>query len=196
MVSGQVLLDQQSYWNDYYRSGAVPELPSQFALFVANELATGALPPVAAILDIGCGNGRDSVFFANLGHAVGGLDRSEDAVAACAQRLAAMPRAQSGKVPFRAGCAESGAIEALADEFSGPLLVYSRFFFHAVDDQAEARILARIGKVLTQRGGMLAAEFRSLRDAEGRRETEAHYRRYVDPAAFAARLADCGLHIA
>jgi SAM-dependent methyltransferase len=193
MDLGQKSLDQESYWNGYYRSGSVPELPSQFALFVANELASGSLPEVAAVLDIGCGNGRDGVFFANLGHAVGGTDRSEDAIAACSARLAAMPRSSPAKVLFHVGCAESGAIEALAEHFPGPLLVYSRFFFHAVDDAAEALILARIGGLLKERGGALAAEFRTVQDEDGPRETGAHYRRYIDPAAFTALLAENGL---
>lgn len=193
--SGQDSLNQTSYWNGYYRSGGVPELPSQFALFVAGELASGAVQPVAAILDIGCGNGRDSVFFAQLGHAIGGLDRSEQAIAACTARLAAMPRNSPAKALFQAGCAESGAIEALAGAFEGPLLVYSRFFFHAVDDGAEAEILGRVGKLLNQRGGALAVEFRTIHDSDGTRETGAHYRRYVDPAAYAARLADSGLQV-
>lgn len=192
---GQDSLDQNSYWNGYYRSGGVPELPSQFALFVAGELASGAVEPVAAVLDIGCGNGRDSVFFAQLGHAIGGLDRSEQAIAACSARLSAMPRSSSAKAVFQSGCAESGAIEALAGEFEGPLLVYSRFFFHAVDDAAEAEILGRIGTLLVQRGGTLAVEFRTIHDSDGTRETGAHYRRYVDPAAYAARLADSGLQV-
>lgn len=195
MDSGRISRDQESYWNGYYRSGGVPELPSQFALFVAGELASGSVGPVGAILDVGCGNGRDSVFFANLGHAIGGLDRSEDAVTACRMRLGAMPRSSSAKALFQAGCAESGAIEALAGEFAGPLLVYSRFFFHAVDDAAEAEILRRVGTLLQERGGTLAVEFRTIHDADGARETGAHYRRYVDPAAYVARLADCRLNV-
>lgn len=193
--SGQDSLNQTSYWNGYYRSGGVPELPSQFALFVAGELASGSVEPVAAILDIGCGNGRDSVFFAQLGHAIGGLDRSEQAIAACAERLSAMPRSSPAKALFQAGCAESGAIEALAAAFEGPLLVYSRFFFHAVDDAAEAEILGRVGRLLAQRGGALAVEFRTIHDSDGTRETGVHYRRYVDPATYAARLVDSGLQV-
>jgi SAM-dependent methyltransferase len=195
LISGRDSLDQASYWNGYYRSGGVPELPSQFALFVAGELASRSVEPVGAILDVGCGNGRDSVFFAQLGHAIGGLDRSEQAVAACTARLAAMPRNSSAKTLFQAGCAESGAIEELAGAFEGPLLVYSRFFFHAVDDTAEAEILGRVGKLLNQRGGTLAVEFRTIHDSDGTRETGAHYRRYVDPAAYAARLAASGLEV-
>lgn len=45
-------------WDSYYRQLGAPELPSQFALFVANEVMTGELAAPAALLDIGCGNGR------------------------------------------------------------------------------------------------------------------------------------------
>ena len=48
------------YWDNFY-SGVDLKLgiPSQFAAFVAMEY----LEKVNTILDIGCGNGRDSVFF-------------------------------------------------------------------------------------------------------------------------------------
>jgi SAM-dependent methyltransferase len=36
-------------------------LPSQFAVFVANEVAP------ARLLEVGCGNGRDSLFFSSAG---------------------------------------------------------------------------------------------------------------------------------
>lgn len=70
------LLDERldSCWNDFYRIGQVPRLPSQFAIFVGNEVMTESLPPVASVIDVGCGNGRDAFFFARLGYDVGGLD--------------------------------------------------------------------------------------------------------------------------
>ena len=39
-----------------------------------------------AVLDVGCGNGRDALFLAGLGYRVVGLDASPEAVALCEQR--------------------------------------------------------------------------------------------------------------
>lgn len=182
-----------SYWDGYYRQGQVPELPSQFALFVANELVSGALPPVAGVIDLGCGNGRDGLFLARQGYRLGGLDRSADAIEVCRKRLAGSDPQSQARARFEQGAADGDALAMLADWLAGPVLIYSRFFFHAVDDEAEARILERIGKVLGQTGGALAVEFRTTLDAAGAKETGEHYRRYVDPAAFVARLAENGL---
>lgn len=52
---------RSGHWDDFYNNaseGMVMGLPSQFSAFVASELPADAL-----IIDMGCGNGRDSVFF-------------------------------------------------------------------------------------------------------------------------------------
>lgn len=182
------------YWDSYYRQSGVPELPSQFALFVANEVLTDELPRPAAVLDIGCGNGRDSLFFAQLGFAVGALDRSEAAIALCGERLAARS-GDPARTRLRAGHADSEDLDLLAREFSGPLLLYSRFFFHAIDEAAEARVITNAAMILKRHGGALAVEYRSLADAGSAKVTLQHYRRFIDPEAFAARVAAAGLSL-
>ena len=56
--------------------------PSDWAREIARLVRPGA-----AVLDLGCGEGRDSVFFAGLGAAVTGVDLSTDGLAK-ARRLA------------------------------------------------------------------------------------------------------------
>jgi len=56
--------------------------PSEFARQIADRLT-----PSARVLDLGCGEGRDSVYFASRGFEVTGLDVSADALAK-ARRLA------------------------------------------------------------------------------------------------------------
>ena len=66
------------HWDEYYRKGNVPSFPSPFAEYVAKKLNTEQ-----HILEIGCGNGRDSTFFSSKGHHVTGLDRSHKAIELC-----------------------------------------------------------------------------------------------------------------
>ena len=66
------------YWDEYYKKDAAPSFPSPFAEYVANKLSTKQ-----NILEIGCGNGRDSKFFSSKGHHVTGLDRSGKAIELC-----------------------------------------------------------------------------------------------------------------
>jgi SAM-dependent methyltransferase len=181
------------YWDSYYRQQGAPELPSQFALFVANEVVTGELPAPAAVLDIGCGNGRDTLFFARLGFQVGAIDQSQAAIGLCRERLERElgPAAEAARLEV--GDAGSADLGLLAAQFEGPLLLYSRFFFHAIDADAELDVIAQAAAVLKRRGGALAVEYRSTEDASAAKVTSAHYRRFIDPDAFAARVTAAGL---
>lgn len=66
----------ESYWNSFYnQNNELPPEPSNFAFYVLNFLQ--ALPDKNSqkyILDIGCGNGRDSYFFASHSFKVTGID--------------------------------------------------------------------------------------------------------------------------
>lgn len=64
------------YWNTYYQKNLVEiQKPSDFTLFASSYMSTDA-----KIMDIGCGNGRDSLFFANKGLNVVGVDASKTAI--------------------------------------------------------------------------------------------------------------------
>ena len=65
----------KSYWNNYYESNADPFLNSQFSKFVLSKLVKQK-----SIIDIGCGNGRDSIFFAKNEIYTYGIDQSEIAI--------------------------------------------------------------------------------------------------------------------
>lgn len=73
-------IEKDIYWNKYYNSCEVPELPSQFAVFVLGEINP------TAIIDIGCGSGRDALYFAGRGIPTIGIDGSASAVDLCNQK--------------------------------------------------------------------------------------------------------------
>ena len=49
-----------NYWDEYYKKEHVPSFPSPFVKYVANQLISEL-----DILEIGCGNGRDSKFLSS-----------------------------------------------------------------------------------------------------------------------------------
>jgi SAM-dependent methyltransferase len=184
------------YWSSYYQRREAPILPSQFAAFVMNELLTKELPEVESIVDIGCGNGRDRFFFLQLDLPVCAVDMSDAAIANCRERLARRPAAEQKLGRFIVGSAADADVWAqLSGTTSGPVLIYARFFFHAIDDEAEARVLDAAADLIRERGGAICVEARDHFDAASEKVTPAHYRRFIRSDEFAAGLAKRGLGI-
>lgn len=189
-------LDVADYWGGYYDKREAPVLPSQFAVFVANEILTGELPPPRSIVDVGCGNGRDTLFFLRHGFTVRGLDGSREAIAACQEGLDAQPGAVRAQGAFRHGAADGvDSWDWLGDIPDGPVLIYARFFFHAIDQQTEVGVLARAACLLAQRGGAFCAEFRTHLDEQAAKVTPTHFRRFIVPDDFAERVEQAGMRI-
>ena len=65
----------KSYWNQFYKKRNELMQPSTFAVFCHHNF----LQPGSNIIELGSGDGRDSIFFAREGHFVTGLDQSEEA---------------------------------------------------------------------------------------------------------------------
>ena len=111
--------------------------PSDFALGVARLVQPGDF-----VLDLGCGEGRDSVYFAALGALVFGVDVSGAGLAK-ARRLA---RARGVRV-----CWLRGPMTGLLP--SGPFdLIYSCGSMHYVPRHRRADLLARLS-AMTRPGG-------------------------------------------
>lgn len=178
---------RNDYWNDYYVSGASRTrlVPSQFAAFVAGEM-----PGPHRMVEFGCGNGRDAIFFASYGHQVVGVDGSESAVASSRERAAALGE----DVTFiQSDIGDDGLADRLR-QGSGPLVVYARFFIHAITDKEELALLDLAGAI-TEPGDRLAVEYRTVRDSSGEKVTGTHYRRFVTPATFQANTLARGFDV-
>jgi SAM-dependent methyltransferase len=179
------------YWNSYYdaASGVVSESPSQFAAFVIGEIGAGR-----TIVDVGCGTGRDALFFARHGCRVVGVDASPVAVDLCLRRRDEL--GLSDRAAFV--CDEVGSAslsETLRAHLNGgPVVVYARFFLHAIGEEAEASFIKIASELVCERS-ILAVEFRTHRDSMLRKETPGHFRRYIEPARLVARLGASGLQV-
>jgi SAM-dependent methyltransferase len=179
--------NRSGYWDEYYaaRANTRRPLPSQFATFVAGEL-----DGPHRVIELGCGNGRDSLFFSAYGHQVTGVDGSQAAVSACAS----LAEALGEPVTFLHSVIDD---PDLADRLTGgeePMALYARFFVHAITDEEEQVFLDLAAKV-TRPGDLLAVEYRTLRDQVGAKETGTHYRRFVLPATFQARALERGFQV-
>ena len=166
---GDIRSKRESYWDGYYaKAVSAPLAPSQFAAFVAGEF-----PDTDLIVDIGCGNGRDSIFFANLGYSVIGIDASASAIQKCRQ--------QCQTAQF-INCLIADAIQdSRFNEkrlLHNHVVAYSRFFLHAIDIAEEEQFWNLAQKLCIRQGDALALEFRNEDDSLRLKETGLHYRRY------------------
>ncbi|WP_292637665.1 class I SAM-dependent methyltransferase [Mesorhizobium sp.] len=180
--------DKVKYWDEFYstKDARQASLPSQFAAFVTQEAGDAHL-----IIEVGCGTGRDSFFFARHGFEVVAIDGSHAAIDRCEEmrRLGSLSGASFV-------CASVGspdflpALQEARAKADGSVLAYARFFLHAITEKEEHAFLSDMATVL-KAGDRIALEYRTVRDASGAKVTPAHYRRFVDPSevfASAGRL--------
>ena len=175
---------RDAHWNAYYSGGQLIGEPSSFAQLVATEIA-GA----ARLVEIGCGNGRDSLFFASQGFRVTALDPSRAAIDVC--------RASAGaeRVEFIHGVA-SQLTDAHAGRFD---VAYSRFCLHAMTEAEEIDTLEAVHRSLLP-GARFYIECRSINDPLARKgevisateRIHGHYRRFIVLDELKARLNEAG----
>ena len=176
-----------NHWDEYYKKDNIPSFPSPFAKYVGNKLSAKQ-----TILEIGCGNGRDSKFFASQGHQVIGLDRSGRAIELCKKLYS-----------YKSLEFFSGTIADVAKINKKKFdLIYSRFVFHAMSLSEEIEILKTSYRLLNK-DGQVFIECRSINDplsdkGEILSETEridGHYRRFIILEEFKQRLIQAGFKI-
>jgi SAM-dependent methyltransferase len=171
------IADRSSYWNSYYgAAGTRPAIPSQFAVFVAGEL-----DGLHRVIDLGCGTGRDALYFSQLGHEVIGVDASDAAV-----EVAGTAAAELGtSARFVQSVITDPSLASRLPSSELPTLVYARFFLHALNEVEELSLLD-LAQAITRSGDILATEYRTVRDSSGAKVTGKHYRRFIKPADFQA----------
>lgn len=182
----------RDYWDEFYAKPH-PELrnPSPFARFCLKHI-----PAESALFELGCGNGRDALFFAKNGLKVEACDQSTTAI----ERLTAvMTTSDDWVAPPRFIVRR---FEDLVDE--GPQeVIYSRFTLHAVDAPTASQMLRWAHRNL-RTGGILFIEARTVKDdlhgigeAAGRDAFihDGHYRRFVRAEELATELEEVGFAV-
>ncbi len=175
------------YWDEYYKKDAAPSFPSPFAEYVANKLSKKQ-----NILEIGCGNGRDSKFFLSKGHHVTGLDRSREAIELCKSLYFEEP------IEFFFGKI-TDITKTIKKKYD---LIYSRFVIHAMSMDEELEML-KTSYQLLNKNGQFFIECRSINDPLSNtgeilshtERIEGHYRRFIILEELKQRLIQVGFEI-
>jgi len=179
------------FWHNYYRKVQTnQQKPSDFAIFVARQylqaVDVDAVSEIGkSIVDLGCGLGRDSVFFANLGHNVLGVDLSASPIISNARLR--FVQADMGALGSASSATELGCHDFKVD------MIYLRFCLHSVNEDVQSGTLSWASRKLQSGSGFICIEVRSTKDAlcgQGRQvgrnayiassaHSARHYRRFV-----------------
>jgi len=168
------------YWSLFYNRRRTT-VPSSFAASVATELKEKS-----QIIDIGCGNGRDSLFFARLGHSVLGLDIAAPVIG---QDASVAENEQVDNVSFEeldVSVPDSLARVIRSTMEAGSLVIYARFFFHAITEEEETATLDVLSEHLPI-GARCYFEFRTSKDEKTHKHFRDHYRRFINLDAFVTK---------
>ncbi|MET0624149.1 MAG: methyltransferase domain-containing protein [Pyrinomonadaceae bacterium] len=111
----------------------------------ANVVQALALAPGRRVLDVGCGSGWLSEYFARLGYDVTGLDISPDLVEVARERVARVPYGADDETPLRCRFLVHDAEAAPLDEEFDAVVCYDSLH-HFEDERAVLRGLAAMTK--------------------------------------------------
>lgn len=183
-------LGRQEHWSGFYSKAQVPVQPSPFAQEVSKRFGKGQ-----TVVEIGCGNGRDSLHFASLGCRVVGVDPSQAAITECEQRRPSDMREFATFIRGDAGAAFA-ATGRSADH------VYSRFVLHAMPLPEEVATLKHCAAMLKP-NGRLHIECRSINDPLARQgevlspteRVQGHYRRFIVRDELVERVTEAGFRV-
>lgn len=179
------LEETKEFWNVFYSKNINLDVPSPFAIWFSNNY----LSPQSKILELGCGNGRDSFYFDSKGFSCSGIDSSYNAIES--NNLINQSKNLTF-THFDVSNLNSKEFENLKINFN---VVYSRFFLHAVPQIIENQILNFCNDKLKQ-GDIFAHEFRTTNDplfllgesiGNNEKYTD-HYRRFIDYQKFLKKI--------
>ncbi len=180
--SSELEKSAQLYWETFYERQLNQFPPSQFAAFIANEFKNHSL-----FVDIGCGNGRDSLFFSYLGHDVIGVDKSSAAINFCNSQMMNSNKTMSTFVN-----SDICDLEHHKTVFESTKLIkkviYSRFFIHAIQEDKEDEHFEFIRSICLNPQDVIALEFRTEEDALNPKQAQAHFRRFISPSNLMHKL--------
>jgi len=183
--------EDKEYWKAYYDKLLASNkglVPSPFAEYIVDS---GGLLNATRLIELGCGSGRDSIFFSKNGTHVVAIDQ-------CPNVTAYLDDHEN--------------ITSYADDFTNLAIVqgeelfdivYSRFTMHSIDEAGENRTLKWAYESLKD-GGAFCIEARTTKDPICGKGLDRgnnvwfyndHHRRFIEAKKFALKMKEIGFQI-
>ena len=129
-----------------YRNAGMDEDTHRHFCDFANIAVTLALEPGSSILDVGCGSGWLSEYFARLGYVVTGIDLSPDLIEMSRERVARVPYGADHETPLRCEFKIHDIEMSALDETFDAIICYDSLH-HFQDEQSVIHHLAKMMNV-------------------------------------------------
>lgn len=178
-----MIINNEKYWNKYYRSKKKINLASNFAKFINKKF----LKKKDIVLDVATGNGRDAFFLSKHVNYVYGIDKSKVAIDINNEKVNYLKLKNISFKNF-----SSQHIKLFKKKIT---FIYARFFIHAINEKIENQFLNDLAKHFGK-NVTTGLEFRTTDDMLINRGKKigknerfyTHYRRFVDLEKFEKKL--------
>ena len=167
-----------NYWDNKYKVSNFKDFPSQFSSFVLNEI-DNSYP----IIDCGCGNGRDSIFFLKYNKVVYGLDSSVSSINLCKKKGGNFKKNSKFLIINFENKEDVSRLVKKFKKINDNFNIYARFFIHAISKKTEKNFL-EFATMLCGRDGNIFLEFRAKKDCFIHKSFPGHFRRFIDIELF------------
>jgi len=181
-------INDKKYWSEFYfNNNELTKKPSLFAQYLVEN---SVINEGDVLFELGCGNGRDSIFFAQNNIDVTAVDQ-------CDKNISFLNE-QHNNISFI-----SDNFTNLSNLESKVNVVYSRFTLHSINDEGELRTLNWVYNNL-KKDGILCVEARTLKDPIFGKGIDKgnniwfyndHHRRFIDALSFKNKLVEMGFEI-
>lgn len=181
MISKINLKKIDKYWNSFYLKKN-KDKNSTFAKFIKKRFLNKRR---GRLIDLGCGDGRDTFYLSDINNETLGIDKSKIIIK---KNNALVKINKNKKLYFKSKNVVSPSILT----FGKFEYVYSRFFLHTINEKSQKKLFSNILTKITKKNSLCFFEFRTIKDqmynlglkqSKYERITD-HYRRFIDVKKF------------
>ena len=186
----------KNYWDNFYKNHAKDSNLSKHSSFALFCLDKSFIKENQNIVEIGCGNGRDAIFFARNKLNVHALDQS---VSVIKENMNLIDERYQKYLNLR----EADFVTENYQEYKNINVFYSRFTIHSITKNEESILLPKIYNTL-ENDGVLCIEVRTTKDPlygigdkidKNTYVNNNHTRRFIDSQEFLSESISIGFKL-